>query len=811
MSTRVVDRVDEWDERSFSGGYRELHTLADESFSGVVRAGGAELYMTKGVVVGIRQGSIDDFEDAQGTIYESPSEALPLLAVMQEQNTDVRDKFYTEKTPISDVDKTLADGGFTGFVELSENVLSGDYYLVYHGGRSMSVGFVGESARLIDGDEAFETADDEVGIYKVRPADVDRIEIPEASEPAPSGRSDGATGSVAETPEQSDGVSVTSPDTVADQPDGEQSSTPTQAQDESPAETGDGRQQRTQQERQQPDRERTAAENAPQSERAVEAGEDDDTEQAPDSGGDADGQTTPAAESGRDEAAESQSADPRSESDERQSQSTEPASRSDESARQSSRTQDRTTQQEQSTRTRASDRSEQTTPTEQPPSRADSQPSRQESTPEGGEWEPEPDIDATGPAAGDAGGDLALEQRAIPSLDPAQTREPDRGGRDSNRPTQRSQQLSPPQTQTTESQPQEPRREQTQTNATAKSQQTDATTQRQQQSPDESVDPERIEELEADIEEKETEIQRLEDELRSANTESDRLRENLESVREERDALESEVERLEEETSELEAEIERLESELGASTDAERRITESEALAGTDIFIRYHSKGDATLEKAHGGGARKDEVHDNLRLEKHTQFDADAVAVGGQSYDEYLEGTVEYQFVKWLVRELLFEIRETGHEKKLKDLYDVLPAVDRAELAGVVEAVYTADGQETRREEAFDIILRNRMGTPLLVANLNDSREAATESMMEDLITSAERVGQSADEFAGAFFVTKSFFDPGALEIAEESTQGGLFSRDKRKSFVNLSRKQGYHLCLVEARNENFHLTVPEL
>ncbi len=758
MSTRVVDRVDEWDGRSFTGGYRAVHGLADESFSGVVRAGGAELYMTKGVVVAIRQGSIDDFEDTEGRIYEAPSEALPLLAVMQEQNTDVRDKFYTEKTPMSDVDKTLSDGGFTGFVELSENVLSGDYYLVYHGGRSMSVGFVGESARLIDGDEAFETADDEVGIYKVRPADVDRVEIPEASEPASSGRDAASGGGASETPAQSGGddVGVTSPDAVADQPAGEQPPTPTEVQDEPPAETGED---------------------------AASGGD------AGGAGGDGDSQTPPAA------ASEQRAA--RTEP----SQPAEGESHADEPERRASDGQDRTTQGGRSRQTQQSGTPERTSPTEQPPLRDDPQPGRQEPAPDESEWEPEPEFDASAPAAGDAGGELALEQRAVPSLDPAQTREPDRDGRDGGQPTQ----PATTQAQTAEPQRQEPRGDQTQR------QQTDRSTQRQQQAPDESVDPERIEQLEADIEEKETEIQRLEDELRSANAESDRLREDLESVREERDALESEVERLDEEARELEADVERLESELGASTDAERRITEGEALTGTDIFIRYHSKGDATLEKAHGGGARKDEVHDNLRLEKHTQFDAESVAVGGKSYEEYLEGTVEYQFVKWLVRKLLFEIRETGHEKKLKDLYNVLPAVDRAELAGVVETVYTADGQETRREESFDVILRNRMGTPLLVANLNDSREAATESMMEDLITTAERVGQSSDEFAGAFLVTKSFFDPGALEIAEESTQGGLFSRDKRKSFVNLSRKQGYHLCLVEARNENFHLTVPEL
>ncbi|PSP23128.1 hypothetical protein BRC61_03980, partial [Halobacteriales archaeon QH_10_65_19] len=239
--------------------------------------------------------------------------------------------------------------------------------------------------------------------------------------------------------------------------------------------------------------------------------------------------------------------------------------------------------------------------------------------------------------------------------------------------------------------------------------------------------------------------------------------------------------------------------------------TGDEALSGTDVFVRYHSKGDATLEKAYGSSTRREDVNENLRLEKHTQFDSAAVAVGAQSYAEYVENTVEYQFVEWVVRQLLFEIRETGHQKELKDLYDVLSAVDRAELSGIVEVTYTADGQETRSQEAFDIILWDRMGNPLLVANLNDSREAATADMMEDLVTAAERVGQSADQFAGAFLVTRSFFDPGALEVTEEVTQSGLFSRDKRKSFVNLSRKQGYHLCLVEARNENFHLAVPEL
>jgi len=103
------------------------------------------------------------------------------------------------------------------------------------------------------------------------------------------------------------------------------------------------------------------------------------------------------------------------------------------------------------------------------------------------------------------------------------------------------------------------------------------------------------------------------------------------------------------------------------------------------------------------------------------------------------------------------------------------------------------------------------MGNPLVVANVNDSREAATGELMNSLVDSASRVSESTDTLASAFLVTASFFEPEALETAAEATSGGLLSRDKRESFVKLSRKRGYHLCLAEARDSQFHLAVPEL
>ncbi len=767
MSTRVVDRVDDWDQRPFSGGYGELQTLADEEFSGVVRAGGAELFVTKGTVVGIRRGSIEDFADASGTVYEAPYPALPLLAIMQERSDEVRAQYYTEETPLSEVDGTLEDGGFTGYVELSENVLSGDYYQVYHGGHSMSAAYVGEAQRLLTGDEAFETADDEVGIYEVRPVDVDAIEIPEPDDAG--GAEEAAVGAGAEaadgTPPESVDDAVESADagSAVEDPEGaaDDAGRAGDAVDVAEAESGgDG----------------PTDDGGSTAEAAAGASA---------AGGSTTGSATGASSTGG--AAESAASIPDAESDGGGSA----GSGSSTSASAGAGTSGGTSRSEDRTSTRQDAGGETTAGGSGAGSgAAGTAASSRQPTPS---------------ASGDGS---HLETRSIPSLDPERTKtrqrsSPSSGGPRGDSPgrTQRGQATEAAGSQgTSEQSPEAPASDQ---------QPAEESTDRADEpgadaSPEAGSAGDVPADVEAELERKEAEIERLEAELAEATGGQDDLEAELEAVREERDELQEKVDQ-------LETELERLEEEFGAATDAEQRLTAQEALSGTDVFVRYHSKGDATLEKAHDGSVRREDVTDNLRLEKHTQFDANAVAVGGQAYDEFLERTVEYQFVKWVVEHLLFEIRDTGHAEALQTLYDALPKVDRAELNGVVNVVITEDGQETRTQEGFDVVLRDRMGNPLLVANLNDSREAATEGMMEGLVTSAERVGQSSETLACAFLVTRSFFEPEALETASEATRGGLLSRDKRRSFVNLSRKRGYHLCLVEARNENFHLAVPEL
>jgi chromosome segregation ATPase len=345
-------------------------------------------------------------------------------------------------------------------------------------------------------------------------------------------------------------------------------------------------------------------------------------------------------------------------------------------------------------------------------------------------------------------------------------------------------------------------------------------------------DAERVAELESELEDLETELEAVEAELDEVEAERadlredrdalrqerDRLREERDELREERDALERErdelqadVDDLEDEVESLESQLEQLESQYGAKTDAETRLTPQEALDQTNLFIRYESKGRATLETAHDGNASRDEVNENLGLEYHTQFDAASASVGGEAFDAFLTDTIEYRFVSWVIHHLLYEIRDTGKIAAMKDLYDAIPRIDRAELNGEITAEFTEDGQERRTQESFDVVLRDRMGNALIVANLNDSRQAATESMLSSLVTASSRVGEGTETLAASFQVTSSFFEPEALETTSEATSGGLLSRDKRQSFVKLTRKQGYHLCLVEAREGKFHLAVPEL
>jgi hypothetical protein len=706
MRARTERRVTAWKTRPTEDGYAGLHALSEASFSGIVASEGAWLFLIDGRPVGLTGGSIESFADAPLDAYVAPHRALPLLFAMRERGGEVRGRYYTGDTPLSEVAEALSAGGFTGYVELSENVLSGEYHLVYHRGRSTAVAFVGEQERLLTDGEARDRADREVGIYEVRAVGVEEIDLPDPV-----------------------GSSSTAPATSLSEP----------------AST-----------------EEVSAERS---------------EPAPNPGVDAES------------ADHGSKADPDSDDGSRGSADPEPGTGPEPDG--------------------VADPPVGTASAEEEPSAEHGS-----ATADGAGTDPETSSaasidDPSGSGALDVSGDDADESRIEtggpmePSAGSAEVNEPfepiDRWGSVIDEPVEDRLAAERQWRETVRIPSIEPDGDDSTTDsadpATPDPPGSDAGS-----GPGETTGsgPEETSGSEPDT-----------------GTEAPVERRTL-------DGIEADVGRLREEVASLRERVDRIEeSETdppvpGDDHGRAETLPPARALEATNLFVRYANAGEATLDAAHSAGADRESVVENLRLERHTGFDPGEVAVDGRPFEEFLEGRLEYRFADWLVGELLFDLGETGHEGGLAGLYDALPRIDRIEFDGTVDAGADEDAPaeetDTPAEDAptFDVVFRDRLGDPLIVADCVDSREPVDDRRVASLVTAATEAKHASDGLAGAILTTTSFFDPGALGTAEEATGSGLLGGGSRESYVTVSRRTGYHLCLVEMRDA-FHVRMPEL
>ncbi|MHC3437353.1 DUF7527 domain-containing protein [Natrialbaceae archaeon A-gly3] len=734
MDPGTQERVEQWDSRPFTGDQDGLADLAAEGFSGVVTAGDVWLFVLNGRAVGVDGGDVADLTNASGTAYVAPDPAPPLLAAMKIRGGETRAKYYTNKTPLEEVDSTLQDGSFTGYVELSEQVLSGDYYLVYYGGRRMAAAYIGNAERLLTGEEAFERAADEVGIYEVVDVDVDVVDLAEVVDDEPD---------------------VDDPEP---EPDPENESDPSET-DETPTPTDEGM-------------------TTPTDEVASSSAQGDPSESS-DDGAPADITAT-----------EDASSEPTDDSVDARTESTdEPTIDQPE----------------------ATDQPERPTTQEDTSSDAGITASFTERVVDSEGTDDEEDLDKRFKQE-----EQWRETRSIPSIDPDNsTVSPARSDRRVGQTNNGAESQPSPRTTRTSSTPSRSQSERSDPSTTPQSQsepRPGASNTTNQDAADRS--DERLEKLREQRDTLKAKLEDLQDERDELAQKAATLEDERDATREENRELSATVERLENRVEELEAELEAARSvdATGAATTSTtgRALSADRALDGTNLFVRYESKGKATLEKVHAGEADPEAVHTNLHLDHHTEFDSTEVAVDGTSYEEFLPTTLEFQFVDWLVDTLLYEIQDTGRTSGLADLYDAIPEIDRIEFSATI-SLADDDTEDVPDEVTFDVVVFDKMGRPLIVANLNDSRDPATREMLERLEETASAVKANYSELAAAIAVTSSFFQPGALEVTEQATSGGLLSRSSKLNYVNVSRKQGYHLCLVEARSGGFHMTVPEL
>ncbi|MFW6383874.1 MAG: DUF7527 domain-containing protein [Halodesulfurarchaeum sp.] len=734
MHSRTVEQVRSWDSRPFDGGLEVLSALADDGHTGAVTAADTWLFMLNGRVIGVFEGEIEDFE-ASGTVFSTAADSLPLLFAMQERGGRTRAKYFTEDTPLREADETLSAANFTGYVELSENVLSGDYYLVYYGGTRREVAFVGQSERVETGEAAFDLAVDEVGIYEVKDVSMTITEIPAAASSADRHATAATMSGATETPQEA-GERGSADDAA---PDGVAETGPAlgEASAEEPSTAVD------------------------QSSAASETEAEPTGDSAPAEG------SKPADPGGQEPAsAEAGASTPSRQSDSQDSEPTEVSSRRD-SNRQG---------------------------TEATPSDGDT------TVPE----------EPSGDDRQDTGTDTATSElerrfqqeaewrrtRTIPALDPEETHPTD-GEAETDTVGSSTGEQSGRQSGSDSQQGRKSGSDSPSGRQLGSGSQSGRKSVRNQQ-PARS----RLEKLRAAVEKRDARIRELQSRVETLESERSTLETDLAEAAEARESLKAELEALREEREELVARVEQAGDETAGS---EETLSPEAALAGTNLFVRYDSKGQPTL--ADLGDADPEAIDANLRLEHHTQFETDAVTVEGQGFREFLESTGTYGVLDWLLRELPYELLETGNRNAMADLFDAIAAIDRIELEGAV----TVDA-EAGRSETFSFVLRDRMGNPLVVGEYDDDRDAVRESELQDLLSGAEGVATTSDQFAGALYVTRSFFEPDALELAESAaSSGGLFSRGEKASYVSPADGTGFHLALVEDRSRSFHVTVPKL
>jgi hypothetical protein len=806
MDSQIIESVTEWESVSVEDGYAGFRDLVDREFSGAVAAGGTWAFALNGRIVGVFDGDIENFEDAELRAHAAPDSALPLLYAMKARGGETRAKYYTNDTPLSEADETLSSGGFTGYVELSENVLSGDYYVVYYGGKSMSAAFVGNSRQLVTGEEAFERADDEVGIYAVRDVDLELAELPEpepgtesGSDPDPGADDDAGTGA-AESADASAGDGAQADRSRSEDDRG----TVDDAQAAADVESGAGDAQaatadaeaRAAEDAREPaeesdaDGDRSGIAGGARASAAGAADADDGSEAAREDDG-ADGAT----EAGDGESAEDVSAidEDRDEDDvvivDFPDEAAEDAAADVDAA-----DVDAVDETGGAAGTDGIPRDD-ADPLEGSDAGADAVAPHVDPPESGAQGEGEP---------GESGADVFSkeaqwrETKSIPALDPGDTADASAAAAAQSK----SKAVAKPKRRNATTRPASP------PGAGERNAASGSGSRSRDVAKKLRALKEKLQTLADERERLEAERDELREERDELRAEHEELQSERDEFREERDELAERAERLESKVSELEDEIEQLRSEGSGAVATDRTMGSSEALSGTNLFVRYGDKGDPTLEGAHAGRASRDEVNANLRLEHHTSFETEGLAVDNRPFDEFLRETVEFNFVRWIVRDLLYEIQNTGNQQQLRGLYDAIPKIDRVELRGTVPTETDGDDAEERE---FDVVLWDGMGNPLLVADLNTGRNAAGEGMVATVASGAKQVAESDDSLGAGFVVTSSYFSPGALDIAAEETGSSLLSRSKRKAFVKLSRKRGFHLCLVETRNDEFYVNFPDL
>lgn len=148
----------------------------DRPFSGLVETDDVTVYVVDGYALDVRGGSLTDVLDERLDVYHASNPAEPYLLAVHGNGSE-RATLYTEDKSLDEAVRELEDASFTGYVELSERVVTGDYYAVFHRGSADFLGVTTESNPPLAGPDAREEMLEQVGLYSVNRAWIDPVDL----------------------------------------------------------------------------------------------------------------------------------------------------------------------------------------------------------------------------------------------------------------------------------------------------------------------------------------------------------------------------------------------------------------------------------------------------------------------------------------------------------------------------------------------------------------------------------------------------------------------------------------------------------
>lgn len=170
MDYNIQSITNYWDEIDVTGATVRSFGPVDRAFSGRVQiATPSESPCSVLIVNGYAVQTSESLPKSDVSVIgakEAQDPSLPFLVAVEGRSTE-RLRRYTRDLSLEKVVDKLTGTGFTGYVELVENVVSGDYYVTFHAGRPRYVAIHSEERPPVIGEEAKEEMFKEVGIYSV--------------------------------------------------------------------------------------------------------------------------------------------------------------------------------------------------------------------------------------------------------------------------------------------------------------------------------------------------------------------------------------------------------------------------------------------------------------------------------------------------------------------------------------------------------------------------------------------------------------------------------------------------------------------